>query len=328
MTCLQPNLKGLLTLNFRKAFFTISLLFTFFSLPFSPVHSLSSPSSKPIRISLSQVIDHPALNETTKGIVDGLAKSGYREGENLILDIEMAEGKPAVAMQIAQKFAGNNPDVMVGIGTTSAQTLAVVGKVRNIPVIFATVTDPVGAKLIRAGRPITGVSNYTEQAPQFKMFKQMIPNLQKLGIIYNPGEANSQSLLLKSIEIGKQLGIEIIPSPAVRTSDVPVAARQLVGQAQAIFINNDNTALAAFQTVVKLGEENKLPVFVSDTDLVSDGAFAALGPNQYELGLQAAKLIVRVLKGEDASTIPFEYPQKLEKKVNPKAALKMGVCLD
>lgn len=324
MKLLQFYLKG--SNLCLKQFFSFLLFLTFFSLSFFPNHSKPSPK-KQVRVSISQVIDHPALNATTKGIIDGLEKAGFCVGDNLILDVEVAEGKPSIALQIAQKFVGNHADVLVGVGTTTSQALAMASKNLDIPIVFATVTDPVGAKLVNPRKPITGVSNLTDLEPQFNLFRKLVPKLKRLGIVYNPGEANSQSLLQQSIDVGKKMGIEIISSPATKTSEVSTAARQLIGHVEAIFINNDNTALAAFQTVVKVGEDNKVPVFVSDTDLVPQGAVAALGPNQYDLGLQAAQLVVKILEGADARKLPFEYAQKLEEKINPKAAHKIGIKL-
>lgn len=299
-----------------KFFFFI---FTSFFL-FSP--SLSSSSPQIIRISISQVIEHPALNETRHGIIDGLSKAGFQEGKNLILDIEFAQGKPDVAMQIAQKFIGNSPTLMVGIGTTSSQALSVLAKKKNIPVVFASVTDPVAAKLVKTlNQPdnlVTGVSNFTALKPQFELFKKQVPNLKSLGIVYNPGEANSLVMLEKSIQTAEQMGLKIVPSPALKTSEIPLATRNLIGKVEAIFINNDNTALAAFESVVKAATEGNIPVFSSDTDMIDRGAAAALGPNQYELGLQAANLIVKILKGDNPSTMPVEFPLRLETKVNSK----------
>lgn len=307
------NFKLFLTKFFFTAFIPLFL--------FSP--SLLSDSPKITRISISQVIEHPALNETRRGIIDGLKKAGFEVGKNLILDIEFAQGKSDVAMQIAQKFIGTSPNVMVGIGTTSSQALAFLAKRKNIPVVFASVTDPLGAKLVKTlnqpGYLVTGVSNFTALKPQFELFKKQIPHLKRLGVVYNPGEANSLAMLEKSMEAAKEMGLKIVPSPALKTSEVSVATRNLIGKAEAIFINNDNTALAAFESVVKAASEGHMPVFASDTDMVERGAAAALGPNQYELGIQAANLIVKILKGDSPSTMPVEFPIKLETKINPKA---------
>lgn len=321
LTITRSFSKGFNTTKKFRIFLT-KLFFIILTLIFLFPCSVYSASPKIMRISISQVIEHPALNETRRGIIDGLSKAGYEEGKNLILDIEFAQGKPDVAMQIAQKFIGSSPTLMVGIGTTSSQALSVLAKKKNIPVVFASVTDPVAAKLVKTlnhpGNLVTGVSNFTPLKPQFELFKKQVPNLKSLGIIYNPGEANSLVMLEKSIQIAKQMGLKIVPSPALKTSEIPLATRNLIGKVEAIFINNDNTALAAFESVVKGAAAGNIPVFSSDTDLIDRGAAAALGPNQYELGLQAANLITKILKGDNPSTIPVEFPLMLVTKVNSK----------
>lgn len=296
---------------FTKAFFVFSCGC------FSFIVRAESSSCQKVRVSMVQTIDHPALNETRRGIIDGLEAAGYKKGDTLTLDLESAQGKPEIAMQIAQKFVGNNPSVLVGIGTTASQALAFVSRKPGIPVVFASVTDPVAAKLVEdiknPGRLVTGVSNFTPLKPQFRLFKKLVPDLKNLGIIYNPGEANSLILLEESLKTARHFDVNIVAVPALKTAEVSTATRSLQGRVEAIFINNDNTALSAFESVVK--EAGKIPVFASDTDLIHRGAYAALGPNQYDLGRQVAQMVVRILRGQKASSLPVEYPKNLETKV-------------
>ena len=126
---------------------------------------------------------------------------------------------------------------------------------------------------------ITGVSNFIEVKKQIKAFRKILPGLKRLGIIYNPGEANSVILLEKTQSAAKDEGINLVAIPASKTSEVLTAAQNLIGKIDAIFINNDNTALAAFDAVTKVGNEHKIPVFVSDVNCLQKGALAALGPD-------------------------------------------------
>jgi len=277
------------------------------------------------KIFINQSADHPALNRNRQGIYDALKDAGINIDQVITLD--MAQGNAATSGQIAQKFVGNSPDVMVGIGTLSSQSLVATSK--TIPIVFTAVTDPLDAKLVSSvanpGKNVTGVSDQSPMEPQLNLFREIVPNLKRLGIVYNPGEVNSITSLKHLKEAASKMGIEIVSVGVFKTSEVTGAAASLVGKVDAFFVDNDNTVLAAFQGMVKIANQHKIPLFVSDTDIVEEGALAALGPNQYQLGRQTGEIILRILKGEKPGQMDVVYPQDLELVINTKAALKMGV---
>lgn len=276
-------------------------------------------SKKTKRVFIIQNVEHPALNLSRQGILDEL------QSENVEVDFDSAQGNPTLALQIAQKFVGASPDVMVGIGTTSTQALIAADQKRRIPIVFCSVTDPKGAKLVaNLNHPedkVTGVSNFVEPGASFDLFKEIMPNLSKIGIIYSPGEPNSIALNEQMKKVATIKGLNLVFVPANTSADVPQAARALVGKkVQAIFINNDNVALSAFDSIVKVGNEYQIPVFCSDTDMIKHGALAAIGPNQYDLGRQAGKMILKILNGEKENNLPVLFPEKTEIFLNLKEA--------
>lgn len=292
--------------------------------------SSADPKDK-ILIAVAQVIEHPALDKTFEGFVDGMSRGGYVDGLNCKIVRESAQGNPALALQIAQKFVGQKAKLIVGLGTSTAQAAAkATENSPNIPIIFSSVTDPLGSKIVatleKPGGNVTGVSNFVDPSKQMDVFKKILPQMKRLGVIYNPGEANSVSLVESMEKVAEQNGLTLVKAPASKTGEVQGAAQNLVGKTDAIFVNNDNTALAAFDAVVKVGSENQLPVFVSDVDLVKKGAIAALGANQYELGHQTARMAVRMLNGLGApSTTPVEFPLKVKLELNVDVANKLDI---
>jgi len=292
--------------------FTIALLSFFISLS-------SAYSSPPTKIAILQNIEHPALNATREGLIDELHKLGYKEGENLTLEYQSAQGNAALAAQIAQKFASNHSDIIVAIGTKSAQAAFTATKDSKIPVVFSSVTDPLAAKLVTNLKApkghVTGVSNLVSPKLQFKFFKKLLPHLKKLGIVYDPGEPNSIALNTMMEKTAKDFGLELVFATASKTSEVLTASRSLCGKVDAIFVNNDSTALAAFTSVVKAAQDCGIPAFVSDVDLMDQGAFAALGPNQTDLGRQTARMVNAILKNPEAPLPPVEFPEKTEEHV-------------
>ena len=160
------------------------------------------------------------------------------------------------------------------------------------------------------------------------LIKEIMPAAKTLGVIYNPGEANSVTLveLLKAEAPAR--GLALVEAAAPRSSDVLAAAQSLVGKVDAIYVPTDNTVVTALEAIVKVGTENQLPVFAGDTDSVPRGAIAALGFNYYDLGRQTGKIVARVLKGEapgdDRRSQGVEITELF---VNPGAAEAMGIEL-
>ncbi len=280
-------------------------------------------------VAVTAIVEHPALDACRDGIRDELKAAGYEEGKNLKFVYESAQGNPGTAVQIAQKFVGENPTVIVPISTPSAQ--AVVGATTDIPVVFTAVTDPLGAKLVtsleKPGGNVTGMSDLSPIAKHLELIKEITPKATKIGVPYNPGEANSVTLLDLLKKHGSAMGYEIVEAPAPKSSDVLAAAESLVGKADVIYVPTDNTIVSAFEAVVKVGIDNQIPVYAGDTDSAKRGAIAALGFNYYDVGRQTGKIVLRVLKGEKPGDIPVEGVQITELFVNPGAAAKMGVTI-
>jgi putative ABC transport system substrate-binding protein len=304
-----------------------NLFYTIFSLWL--VTNIAKADSNKINIFISQIISHPALNETVRGIVDELENKNYNF--NLNLKIESAQGSATLARQIAQKFINQNPDIVVGVATVAAQSFAKYSRQNKTKLIFSSVTDPIEAGLVNdLKQPMnntSGVSNFVPLEPQLELFKKIQPNLKKLGFLYNPGELNSISLIKKLEEICPKLGITLVTQSASNSSDMPQSATKLAQNCDAIFISNDNTALGALPTIIKSATSVRIPVYVSDTDSVAIGALAALGPNQYNVGRQTGKMIIRVLKGADINTQEIEFPDKSDLYLNLAAAAKIGLII-
>jgi len=282
-----------------------------------------------VTVAVTAIVEHPALDACRDGIKDELAAAGFKDGENLTFVYESAQGNPGTAAQIARKFVGEAPSVIVPISTPSAQ--AVVSATSDIPVVFTAVTDPVGAQLVadmaKPGGNVTGMSDLSPIAKHLALIKEITPNATKIGVPYNPGEANAVTLLELIKSLAPDAGLEIVEAAAPKSSDVLAAAQSLVGKVDAIYVPTDNTIVSALEAVIKVGIENQIPVYAGDTDSVARGAIAALGFNYYDVGRQTGKIVVRVLNGEKPGDIAVEGVEITELYVNPGAAEKMGVAI-
>jgi len=282
--------------------------------------------AKPVYIATTAIVEHPALDAVRDGIKETLKNNGY-SGDKLKFTYESAQGKPDIAVQIARKMVGNQPDIIVAIATPSAQ--AVVSTTKTIPVVFSAVTDPLAAKLVaslnKPGKNVTGLSDMANVKEHLALIKEFIPNLKVVGIPYNPGEANSVSMLKSIKETAATMGIKIVESAAPKSSDVMIAAKQLVGKVDAIYCPIDNTIISAAESVVRVGIDAQVPVFAADTSTVSRGAIAAVGYNYFDLGRQTGDIVVRILKGEKPGSIDVKMAKGTDLYVNPKMAERMGI---
>lgn len=283
--------------------------------------------AKDVTVAVTAIVEHPALDAARDGVKDALAEAGFKEGENLTFVYQSAQGNPATAAQIARQFVGDAPDVIVPISTPSAQ--AVVSATRDIPIVFTAVSDPVGAQLVKdmakPGGNVTGLSDMSPVVEHIKLIKEVMPNIKKLGYLYNSGETNSVSLLAALKEAAAAEGIEVVESAATKSAEVQGAARALVGRADAMYVPTDNTIVSALESAVGVAEESKLPLFTADTDLVKRGALAALGFNYYDVGKQTGAVVVKILNGEKPGDIPVDIAKGTDLVINLSAAKKMGV---
>ena len=288
--------------------------------------SPSADTSKAYKIGISQIVTHPALDATVNGFKDALTEAGYT---NVTYDLQNAEGDMATTASIAQKFAGDNLDLVLGVATPTAQAL--VKAITDKPVLFTAVTDPVGAGLVQdpnaPSANVTGVSDMQPVKPILELVKTFRPDAKAVGMVYNAGESNSVFLVKQAEKDAASMGLTIVKAPAGTSAEVQAAAQSLIGRADAIMVIGDNTAVSALESIIKVAEQNKMPLVAGDPDSVKRGAVAAYGFDYYDLGKQTGAMAAQVLSGTPISDIPVEFAKNLQLSVNEKAAAAQGVTL-
>jgi putative ABC transport system substrate-binding protein len=284
-------------------------------------------AAQPKNVAITAIVEHPALDAVREGIVKGLADAGYAEGTDVVFTFESAQGNPATAAQIARQFVGQAPAVIVAISTPSAQAAAAATK--EIPIVFSAVTDPAAAQLVESidqpGGNITGVSDMAPIGDHVALIREITPAAKRIGVLYNPGEPNSVSSVAALKTAAEAAGMEVVEAPASRSADVQGAARSLVGKVDAIYVPTDNTIVSALESAIGVASEAKLPLYAADTDSVARGALAAVGFNYFDVGVQTAALVDRVLKGENPGAIPVAFASGTDLHVSKKTADAIGV---
>ncbi|KFL55423.1 ABC transporter substrate-binding protein [Burkholderia pyrrocinia] len=279
-------------------------------------------------VKVLSIVDHPALDAIRDGVRAELKAEGYGD-DKLKWEYQSAQGNTGTAAQIARKFVGDKPDVIVAIATPAAQS--VVAATKSVPVVYSGVTDPVAAQLVKgwgpSGTNVTGVSDKLPLDRQVALIKRVVPNAKTVGMVYNPGEANSVVVVKELKEILAKQGMTLKEAAAPRTVDIGPAAKSLIGKVDVIYTNTDNNVVSAYEALVKVANEAKIPLVAGDTDSVKRGGIAALGINYGDLGRQTGKVVARILKGEKPGAIASETSSNLELFANTGAAAKQGVTL-
>lgn len=283
-------------------------------------------------IAISQIVEHPSLDATREGFLAALKDAGLVEGENLTVDYENAQGDQTNNNTIAQKIAGDKNDLVFGIATPSAQAL--VKNVTDRPVLFAAVTDPLGAKLVSSleqpGGNVTGASDTNPEATTklVEFIAANFPNVKKVGLVINEGESNAVVMATKAEEELKKHGMELVKAPVTNTSEVKQAAESLIGRVDAFYITLDNMVVSGVDAILQVAKKNQLPFFSSDRDTVEKGAFATVGFKYYDHGYQVGQMAVEILKnGKKPAEMNVMMQDKLDLIINAKVAADYGITV-
>ncbi len=315
-------IKNQLNVHNVKIYLTLTLLVLLFS-------KLLLAQPEPPLISITQIVEHPSIDAIREGALKFLQDAGLTKDKDFKWIYNNAQGNQSINVQIAQKFVGLRPKVIFAISTPSAQATLANREGSEIPVVFGAVSDPVGANIVptleKNQGSVTGVSDAPPLAAQVLLIQKMFPRLKNLGILYNPGEVNSVNTRnnLKKHLVDK--GINLIEMPVVNVSMLMAAAQKLIRQVEAIYVPQDNLIISAIEALVRLQDEYKVPIFTNDQGSVQQGALACVGTNYFESGKVAGEMILKILKGEKAGSIPTYFPDKTEAYINRKALHKLGL---
>ncbi len=298
--------------------------------------SSPSPSSSGVdktqafKIGISQFVTHPALDATVQGFKTALADAGFT---NVTYDLKNSQADMATTATIAQQFASENFNLIFTVATPNSQ--AMVKAITTTPIVFAAVTDPVGSGLVTdAAAPsanVTGVSDMQPVQPILDLVKKFRPNATAVGAVYNAGESNSVFLINAEKKAAAAMGLKFVGATAGTTSEVQAAAQSLVGRVDAITVIGDNVAVSALETIVKVCEQNKIPLLAGDPDSVKRGAAAGYGFDYTTVGKEAGMLAAKILSGTPIKDLPVVFvkdnPASLQLSVNEKAAKAQGVTI-
>jgi len=284
----------------------------------------SKEAEKTYKIGITQIVEHPSLNAAT----DGFKKAIDDAGLKVEYDSQNAQSDNSLNTTIANNLVSANVDLIFANSTPSAQAAATATS--DIPIIFTSVTDAIGAQLIESmekpGKNITGtIDLHPETISKTVAFLKEL-GAKNVGMVYNAGEQNSVAQVKEVKKVMGEQGLKVVEASAATSAEVKQATESLIGKADAFYIITDNTVVSALESVIDVANANKLPLVVGELDSVARGGLAAYGFEYFDIGYEAGQMAVKILKGEATpADTPAQYPQNLKLLINKKVADDLGI---
>ena len=283
-------------------------------------NSQAIKNEKVYKIGVSQIVDHPALNAAKQGFKDALAKAGIKAD----YDDKIANNEMSNQTLIMQQFSSDKKDLVYAITTPTAQ--AAKNQVdKNIPVVFASVTDPKSAGLVGISN-VTGTSGAAPVEENLKLMKELFPKAKNIGIIYNSSEQNSVSEVNNLKRLASKYGINVVDKSVTNGTELVSAANLVVKQADLLYAIQDNTVASYISAILDIFNREKKPIFGTNNIYSNAGGFISQGTTDYDIGYRSGEIATQILKGgKKPNEIPIENVKDLKIEVNKQNMELLGI---
>ena len=283
-------------------------------------------SGETYQIGVLQLVQHDALDAANKGFFAALDEAGI----NYEADQQNASGEQANCMTIAEKLVNDGSDLILAIATPAAQ--AVAGVTEEIPVLLTAVTDPAESGLVndneKPGVNVSGTSDLTPVKEQIDLLKQLLPDAEKVGLLYCSAESNSQLQIAMAEEACKEAGLSCEEYTVPSSNEIQSVVESMVGKVDVIYAPTDNVIAAGMSTVAMIATDNQIPVICGEAGMVNAGGLATYGIDYYQLGYMTGEQAIEILtKGADVAEMPIGYlpAERCALTVNKTTADALGI---
>lgn len=317
--------KKLLSIAFGTLFLSASILTGCAS-----TSTNSEGSSKKVKnIGISQLVEHPALDASRKGFIDGLSSKGFKDKENIKIEYQNAQGDIPTAQTISNNFVSNKKDLILAIATPAAQ--AAYNSTKDIPILITAVTDPVKSGLVKSmNKPesnVTGTSDALPMEKQFELIKKLVPNCKKIGILYNTSEANSEFQIKAAKEQAEKLNFQLVTVGVTSSNDLSQALNSLLSNIDVLYTPTDNLIASSMSMISSKCIEKKIPVIGAEKAHVEGGALATEGIDYYKLGFQTGIMAADILNGKRPQDMPIQTLKETSLVINENTAKKLNITI-
>jgi len=289
----------------------------------------NTSANEKYKIGITQIVDHPALNESRDGFIERLNELGIDSD----ISLQDAQGDIANAQMIAEKLVSDKSDLILSIATPTSQAVQNATKNSDIPVIFTAVSDPVFSGLvINKENPEANITGVTDEVSQdnlkeiIESLKSLNPDIKSIGIVYSTSESNSQVQVQNVRQVASDMDIEIEAIGIASINDIHQALESVSRKSQALILINDNMIASSMELVSKVALEKGLITISAVSSFVEDGSLMSVGISYKELGRQSADMAYKVLKEKiQVAEIPVESSNTFIKKVNLSTLKALGL---
>ena len=272
------------------------------------------------KIGITQIVAHPALDSAREGFKDAIKESGLK----VTFDEKNANGEIATANMIANNFVTEKVDLIYAIATSTAQSAA--QATNKLPVVFSAITDPEAAGLIKEN--VTGISDRVNVKQQLELLLKLDSKIKKVGVIYNSSEQNSKVQVDDLKKAASELGITIVEKSVTQVSEIPQTSEALVRESDALYLPTDNLVASVVNLITEKATAAKKVAFGAEAAHVKGGALITQGIDYYEMGKEAGKIAVEILKnGKKPSEIKFKKMDLNDIVINNKTLAAIGINL-
>jgi ABC-type uncharacterized transport system substrate-binding protein len=298
-------------------------------LAFRP-RSASAQQVRRVGVLMPLTKDDPEDQARGAAFVDGLKALGWAEGRNLHLEFRWYAGESTRARVMARELIDARAEVIMVAATPGA--VALWQETRTVPMVFVTVTDPVGLgladSLARPGGNATGYTffEFSVGGKLLELLKQAAADVRRVAVLYNP-QTTAYALYLNSLQsAASSLGVEIVPSPVRDPAEIEAALAAIAREANSGVVCLPDTYLNVHRRlIVELAARHKLPAIYSTRLFADDGGLLSYGVDAPDIYRRAARYVDHILKGAHPGELPIQQPTKYEMILNLKTAKALGL---
>ena len=282
------------------------------------------------KIGIVQLVEHSALDDASRGFVDGLKVRGFEEGKNVAIDRQNAQADQSNLQNIVQRFISDKVNLICAIATPSVQSAA--NATKEIPIVGTAVTDYVSAKVVQSsempGGNVTGTSDMSPISDQIDLLLKLYPNAKTIGTIYSSSEVNSEIQVKEMTEYAAAKGLTVRTATISTVNDIPQAAQSLVSDVDVFYEPSDNVIASAMPTLVSVTDPAGKGVICAASTMVAAGGLATYGIDYYKLGVQTGDMAADILEGKKKpADMPIETARDLTLVISKGNAAKLGLTI-
>ncbi|HUC99142.1 MAG TPA: ABC transporter substrate-binding protein [Candidatus Polarisedimenticolaceae bacterium] len=292
-----------------------------------------SEAQQPTRVPrIGILIPEAGLDEsqTVKGFRDGLKEAGYKEGDNILVEVEDAKGAREQLQRAINELLSKKVDVILTTGTRA--TRAAMATTKQIPIVFRHPADPVTLGLVkdvnRPGGNVTGVAAFSLDANQkrLEVFQQLFPKLRRIHIFYDANNRFSPDNFAAAEKSAARLKLDVLEHSVKTAEELKSSLHQLeVKPGDAIFQIADDLVESQAPVLLEEAKKRKMATMFPEEVWASRGSLAGYGPNYYEMGRQTADLVQKILKGSHPKDLAVAHANKFDLAINLRTASSIGL---